>query len=29
MTETQPTPTTGDAGIPVESNEHLLTVGPD
>jgi catalase len=29
MTETQPTPTTTDAGIPVESDEHSLTVGPD
>ena len=30
MTETQPTPpTTTDAGIPVESDEHSLTIGPD
>jgi catalase len=30
MTTTQPTsPTTTDAGIPVESDEHSLTVGPD
>lgn len=27
--ETQPKPTTTDAGIPVESDEHSLTVGPD
>jgi len=30
MTTTQPTPpTTTDAGIPVESDDHSLTVGPD
>ncbi|MGH3567264.1 MAG: catalase [Pseudonocardia sp.] len=29
MTHTQPQPTTTDAGIPVESDEHSLTVGPD
>ncbi|MGH3936150.1 MAG: catalase [Pseudonocardiaceae bacterium] len=29
MTETQPKPTTTDAGIPVGSDEHSLTVGPD
>src|SRR5256714_1472790 len=29
MTSTQPQPTTSDAGIPVESDEHSLTVGPD
>jgi catalase len=29
MTSTQPNPTTTDAGIPVESDEHSLTVGPD
>ena len=30
MTETQTTPpTTTDAGIPVESDEHSLTIGPD
>ncbi|HEV7829290.1 MAG TPA: catalase [Pseudonocardiaceae bacterium] len=29
MTTTQPKPTTTDAGIPVESDEHSLTVGPD
>jgi catalase len=29
MTDTQPRPTTSDAGIPVESDEHSLTVGPD
>jgi catalase len=29
MTTTQPNPTTTDAGIPVESDEHSLTVGPD
>jgi catalase len=30
MTETQPTPpTTTDSGIPVESDEHSLTIGPD
>jgi catalase len=28
MTSTQPPPTT-DAGIPVPSDEHSLTVGPD
>ncbi|HYY19569.1 MAG TPA: catalase, partial [Streptosporangiaceae bacterium] len=29
MTSTQPRPTTTDAGIPVASDEHSLTVGPD
>jgi catalase len=29
MSTTQPKPTTTDAGIPVESDEHSLTVGPD
>jgi catalase len=29
VTQTQPKPTTTDAGIPVESDEHSLTVGPD
>jgi catalase len=31
MTDTQPTPrpTTTNAGIPVESDEHSLTIGPD
>jgi len=29
MTTTEPSPTTTDAGIPVESDEHSLTVGPD
>ena len=30
MTSTQPNPTqTTDAGIPVESDEYSLTVGPD
>ena len=29
MTDTQPHPTTDDAGIPVPSDEHSLTVGPD
>ena len=29
MTDTQPIPTTTDAGIPVESDEHSLTIGPD
>ena len=29
MTDTQPNPTTTDAGIPVPSDEHSLTVGPD
>ncbi len=29
MTSTDPVPTTTDAGIPVESDEHSLTVGPD
>jgi catalase len=29
MTSTQPKPTTTDAGIPVESDEHSLTIGPD
>jgi catalase len=28
VTTTQPKPTTTDAGIPVESDEHSLTVGP-
>ncbi|WP_433502015.1 catalase [Pseudonocardia halophobica] len=28
MTSTRPNPTTTDAGIPVESDEHSLTVGP-
>ena len=29
MTDTRPTPpTTTDAGIPVESDEHSLTIGP-
>ncbi len=29
MRDTQPPPTTTDAGIPVASDEHSLTVGPD
>jgi catalase len=29
VTQTQPKPTTTDAGIPVESDEHSLTIGPD
>ena len=29
MTDSQPAPTTTDAGIPVESDEHSLTIGPD
>src|SRR6202048_5192562 len=29
MTEVQPIPTTTDAGIPVPSDDHSLTVGPD
>src|SRR5258708_25686563 len=30
MTDARPTPpTTTDAGIPVESDEHSLTIGPD
>ncbi|MEV7041529.1 catalase [Amycolatopsis sp. NPDC051061] len=29
MTQPHPEPTTTDAGIPVESDEHSLTVGPD
>ena len=29
MTTVQPKPTTTDSGIPVESDEHSLTVGPD
>ncbi len=29
MTSTQPKPTTTDAGIPVASDEHSLTIGPD
>jgi catalase len=29
MTDTQPHPTTTDAGIPVSSDEHSLTIGPD
>jgi catalase len=29
MTDTQPRPTTDDAGIPVPSDEHSLTIGPD
>ncbi|KAA9155408.1 catalase [Amycolatopsis acidicola] len=29
MTQTEPRPTTDDAGIPVESDEHSLTVGSD
>ena len=29
MTDIQPIPTTSDAGIPIESDEHSLTIGPD
>ena len=29
MTGTQPKPTTTDAGVPVYSDEHSLTIGPD
>ncbi len=29
MTGMQPKPTTTDAGIPVYSDEHSLTIGPD
>ena len=29
MTDNQPVPTTNDAGIPVESDEFSLTVGPE
>lgn len=29
LTEAHPAPTTTDAGIPVSSDEHSLTVGPD
>ncbi len=29
MTDTHPAPTTTNAGIPVESDEHSLTIGPD
>ena len=29
MTDVQPVPTTTNAGIPVESDEHSLTIGPD
>ncbi|MBW0101804.1 catalase [Pseudonocardia sp. KRD291] len=29
MTSSQPEPTTTDAGIPVASDEHSLTIGPD
>src|ERR1700731_3746231 len=29
MTDDRPTPTTTNAGIPVESDEHSLTIGPD
>jgi catalase len=29
VTQSHPRPTTTDAGIPVESDEHSLTVGPD
>jgi catalase len=29
MTTSKPRPTTTDAGIPVASQEHSLTVGPD
>jgi catalase len=29
MTNAQPNPTTTDAGIPVPSDEHSLTIGPD
>jgi catalase len=29
VTDTQPNPTTTDAGAPVESDDHSLTIGPD
>nr|WP_042193629.1 catalase [Kibdelosporangium sp. MJ126-NF4]CEL20809.1 Catalase [Kibdelosporangium sp. MJ126-NF4]CTQ98386.1 Catalase (EC 1.11.1.6) [Kibdelosporangium sp. MJ126-NF4] len=29
MTDVKPDPTTTDSGIPVESDEHSLTIGPD
>jgi catalase len=29
MNDHQPNPTTTDAGIPVASDEHSLTIGPD
>ena len=29
MNDAQPNPTTTDAGIPVSSDEHSLTIGPD
>jgi catalase len=29
MSDTQPAPTTTDAGIPIENDEHSLTIGPD
>jgi catalase len=29
VTQSKPAPTTNDAGIPVESDEHSLTIGPD
>jgi catalase len=29
MSTIRPKPTTTDAGIPVESDEHSLTIGPD
>ena len=29
MTDMKPLPTTNDAGIPIENDEHSLTVGPD
>ena len=29
MTDVRPIPTTTNAGIPVESDEHSLTIGPD
>jgi catalase len=29
VTQSRPAPTTTDAGIPVESDEHSLTIGPD
>jgi catalase len=29
VTQSKPVPTTDDAGIPVESDEHSLTIGPD
>src|ERR1700752_2404822 len=29
MSDVQPIPTTTNAGIPVESDEHSLTIGPD